>query len=280
MIDKIIMYFTEYPFVRYALIVGILVALCSSLVGVTLVLKRFSFIGDGLSHVAFGAIAVSSVVGLGDNMFIVLPVTILCAVMLLKTGNDTSTHGDSAIAMLSVAALGIGYLLMNVFSVSTNIAGDVCSTLFGSSAILTLSLSEVWLCIFLSLVVIVLFVLFYNKLFAITFDQSFAKAVGINTEAYNLFLAIVIAVIIVLAMNLVGSLLVSALIVFPALSSMSIFNSFKSVTVFSAVLSVFCATVGIIFSILAATPVGPTIVVANIIVHIVCRLISGMIRRA
>ena len=271
--EKLAIYF-EYPFVRYALIVGVLIALCSSLLGVTLVLKRFSFIGDGLSHVAFGAVSVAAVVGLTDNMLIVLPVTVICAVLLLRTGTNAKVRGDAAIAMVSVGALGLGYLIMNIFSVSSNVSGDVCTTLFGSASILTLSALEVWLCIALSVVVIILFVLLYNKLFAVTFDENFACAIGMRVNKYNLIIAVVTAVIVVLAMNLVGSLLVSALLVFPALSAMSIFKSFKSVTVFSAILSVTCSALGIIIAVLAGTPVGPTVVAVELGAYLVCRLVA------
>ena len=264
MIDKLILYL-QYPFVRYALIVGVLIALCSSLLGVTLVLKRFSFIGDGLSHVAFGLIAIAAVLNLSDNMILVLPGTILCAVLLLRNGQKTRIKGDAAIAMLSTGALAIGYLLMNVFSASSNVSGDVCSTLFGSTSILTLSAGEVGVCAVLSVIVVVVFVLYYNRIFAVTFDESFAKAVGTKADNYNLMIAVIIAVIIVLAMNLVGSLLISALVIFPALSAMRIFRSFFSVTVCSAVLSVVCALAGLLISILAGTPVGSTIVAMDIL---------------
>lgn len=262
-------FYLEFPFVRYALIVGVLIALCSSLLGVTLVLKRFSFIGDGLSHVAFGAMAVASVLNLTNNMLIVMPVTVVCAVLLLRTGQNTRIKGDAAIAMISVGALAIGYLLMNLFSTSTNLSGDVCSTLFGSTSILTLSSEEVWLCIIFSVVVILLFLLLYNKIFAVTFDESFAKATGTKADVYNLIIAIIIAVIVVLAMNLVGSLLISALIIFPALSAMRMFRSFRSVVICSVCLSVICTFVGIIISILAGTPVGSTIVAIDIAVFLI-----------
>ena len=264
MIAKLVYYFS-FPFVRYALIVGVLIALCSSLLGVTLVLKRFSFIGDGLSHVAFGLIAIAAVLNLSDNMILVLPGTILCAVLLLRNGQKTRIKGDAAIAMLSTGALAIGYLLMNVFSASSNVSGDVCSTLFGSTSILTLSAGEVGVCAVLSVIVVVVFVLYYNRIFAVTFDESFAKAVGTKADNYNLMIAVIIAVIIVLAMNLVGSLLISALVIFPALSAMRIFRSFFSVTVCSAVLSVVCALAGLLISILAGTPVGSTIVAMDIL---------------
>ena len=252
------------PFVRYALIVGVLIALCSSLLGVTLVLKRFSFIGDGLSHVAFGAMAIAAVLQITNKMPLVMVITILSAVLLLRTGQNTKIKGDAAIAMISVGALAVGYLLMNIFSTSSNLSGDVCSTLFGSTSILTLSPAEVWLCVGMSVLVVAVFILFYNKIFAVTFDESFARATGTKAGLYNLLIAVVVAVIIVLAMNLVGSLLISALVIFPALSAMRMFKSFRSVTICAAVLSVFCALLGILASILAGTPVGSTIVTVQI----------------
>lgn len=263
MMQKLAIYL-QYPFVRYALIVGVLVALCSSLLGVTLVLKRFSFIGDGLSHVAFGAMAVATVLNFTNDMPLILAITVLCAILLLRTGQNTKIKGDAAVAMISVGALAIGYLLMSVSS-SANVSGDVCVTLFGSTSILTLTQSEVWLCIVLSVIVLAVFVLFYHKIFAVTFDENFAKAVGTNAQAYNLLIAVITAVIIVLAMNLVGSLLISALLIFPALSAMRIFKNFRSVTICSAILSVCCALIGILTSILAGTPVGSTIVATQLI---------------
>lgn len=273
--DKLVFYF-QYPFVRYAMIVGILISLCSSLLGVTLVLKRFSFIGDGLSHVAFGAMAVASVLNFTNNMLFILPVTIICAILLLRTGQNTKIKGDAAIAMISVGALAIGYLLMNIFATGPNLSGDVCSTLFGSTSILTLKLEDVQLCVVLSIVVIVLFILFYNKIFCVTFDETFAKATGIKAECYNLLIAVITAVIIVLAMNLVGSLLISALVIFPALSAMRIFKTFLSVTVCSFILSVLCAVTGMLLSILAGTPVGSTIVAMDIVAFLVCCMIGKM----
>lgn len=261
--EKLSVYF-DYPFVRYALIVGVLISLCSSLLGVTLVLKRFSFIGDGLSHVAFGAMAVAAVAGLTNDMLLILPVTIICAVLLLRTGQNAKIKGDAAVAMISVGALAVGYLLMNIFSTSSNLSGDVCSTLFGSTSILTLTQTEVIVCTVLSALSAVMFIFFYNKIFCITFDENFSKATGTKTNVYNLVIAVIIAVIIVLAMNLVGSLLISALVIFPALSAMRVFRSFKAVTIGSAVLSVICSSLGIIISILAGTPVGCTIVAVDI----------------
>lgn len=273
MMDTLIDYF-QFSFVQYAFIVGILIALCSSLLGVTLVLKRFSFIGDGLSHVAFGAMSIAAVLNLSNNMYLVLPFTVVAAILLLRTGKNAKIQGDAAVAMISVGSLALGYLVMNVFKSSNNVAGDVCSTLFGATSILTLKRSEVWLCVILSVIVITAFIVFYNKIFAVTFDESFAQAVGTHASIYNLVIAIIIAVIIVLAMNLVGSLLISALVIFPALSSMRLFRSFKSVTICSAVISVFCAVSGLVISILAETPVGSTIVAADLVVFLLFCLIG------
>ena len=269
-------FYFKYPFVRYALIVGVLIALCSSLLGVTLVLKRFSFIGDGLSHVAFGGIAIASVLNISNNMLVVLPVTVISAVLLLNTGKNTKIKGDAAVAMISVGALAFGYLIMNIFSPSANVSGDVCSTLFGSTSILTLSVSEVWLCAALSLLVTALFILFYNKIFSVTFDEDFSRAAGINAGACSLLTAVITAVIIVLAMNLVGSLLISALVIFPALSAMRIFKSFLPVVVFSAVISVICALAGIIIAVIFGTPVGSTIVAADVSAFFICAVIGRL----
>jgi len=276
--DKLILYF-QFPFVRYAMIVGVLIALCSSLLGVTLVLKRFSFIGDGLSHVAFGAIAIATAFKLTNNFLLVLPVTIISAILLLRTGQNTKIKGDAAIAMISVGSLAIGYLIMNLYAKSSNLAGDVCATLFGSTSILTLTKAEVWLCALLSVLVIAVFLLFYNKIFSVTFDEDFATATGTNAKTYNLILAVVIAVIIVLAISLVGTLLITALVIFPALSAMRVFKSFKAVTICSVVLSVVCTALGILISILAGTPVGSTIVAVDIAGFGVFYAIGFAIRR-
>lgn len=262
--SKLPQYF-EYPFVRYAFIVGILIALCSSLLGVTLVLKRFSFIGDGLSHVAFGAVSIASILNLSNNILLVAPVTVVCAILLLRTSQNTKIKGDAAVAMLSVGALATGYLLMNVFSASSNLSGDVCTTLFGSTSILTLRESDVWICIILSIIVISVFIIFYNKIFAVTFDENFATATGTHASRYNLLIAVITALVIVLAMNLVGSLLISALVIFPALSAMRVFKSFRGVVICSVIVSVLCSTIGMLISIIAGTPVGSTIVVVHIV---------------
>lgn len=277
MIEQLQYYF-QYPFVRYALVVGVLIALCSSLLGVTLVLKRYSFIGDGLSHVAFGAMAISSVLNLTDKTILTLPVTVITAIILLRTGQNAKIKGDAAIAMLSVGALAMGYLLMNVFSTSPNLSGDVCSTLFGSTSILTLTSTEVTVCVVLSILIVAMFLLFYHRIFAVTFDENFVTATGKSANFYNLMIAVMIAVVIVLGMNLVGSLLISALIIFPALSAMSILQNFKSVVICSAIISVVCAFVGILVSILLSTPVGSTIVAANMIVFFGCHIIRRVVK--
>lgn len=268
--------FLLFPFVRYALIVGVLIALCSSLLGVTLVLKRFSFIGDGLSHVAFGAMAVAAVVGLTNQMLIVMPVTVVSAILLLRTGQNARLKGDASVALISVFALAFGYLLMNLFPTSANVSADVCGTLFGSVSILTLSTIEVWVCAGLSVVTVLVFVIFYNRIFAVTFDENFAKATGVKTELYNMIIAVIVAVVIVLAMNLVGSLLISALIIFPALAAMRVCKSFLSVTICATGISVVTALVGLFLAIglPQGVPVGPTIVVVQAVAFLLFYLVG------
>lgn len=258
--------YLSYAFVRYAFIAGVLTALCSSLLGVSLVLKRYSFMGDGLSHVAFGAMAIAAVLSVKTELIVVLPVTVLCAVLLLKTGANARIKGDAALAMLSVGSMACGYLLLNMFSASANVSGDVCSTLFGSTSILTLTQTDVWVCVIMSALVILTYVLFYNKIFAVTFDENFARATGVNASAYNLLIAVITAVIIVLAMNLVGALLTSALMIFPALSAMRVFHTFRQVVLCSAVVAVISSAAGILISIVLSSPVGATIVVVGLIV--------------
>ena len=210
----------------------------------------------------------------GIAVFHGMPVTVIAAVGLLMGGKNRKIKGDASLAMLSVGALGLGYLIVNKFSKSGNISGDVCTTLFGSTSILTLSKFDVWLCIVMSVIVIAVFVLLYNRIFAVTFDETFTTATGVKASAYNLIIAVVTAVIIVLAMKLVGSLLISALVIFPALSAMRVFKSFKSVVVCSAVVSVLCSVVGILASIVWSTPVGSTIVAIDIVVFLVFTFIG------
>jgi hypothetical protein len=269
--------YLQYSFAVNAIIVGVLIALCSSLLGVTLVLKRYSFIGDGLSHVAFGAMATASVMKLANQNLLILPVTVIVAIILLKSSQNAKIQGDAAIAMLSVSTLAFGYMIMNLNSTAPNVAGDVCVTLFGSISILTLTKSQVILCVVLSIAVITVFVVFYHKIFAVTFDENFFKATGVKTDRYNLLIAVIIALIIVLGMNLVGSLLISALVIFPALSAMRLIENFKGVIICSIIISVFCAFFGIITSMMFSTPVGSTIVMANLIVFILSCLIRKVI---
>ncbi|HAM14545.1 MAG TPA: ABC transporter, partial [Eggerthellaceae bacterium] len=260
--------------VRYALIVGILVALVSSLLGVTLVLKRFSFIGDGLSHVAFGAYAVAAVAGITQDMLIIAPVTVLAAVLLLRRGQSAKVKGDAAIAMMSVTALALGYLIMNVFGTRSNVSADVCSTLFGSTSILTLTAFDVVVCAIMSIAVVGGFVLLYNRVFAVTFDEAFARASGLPVGRYNLVIAVMIAFVIVVGMNLVGALLLSALVVFPALAAMRVCRTFKRVTIVAAAIGVVCAFVGMIASILLGTPVGSSIVVLDALAFVLFSVVG------
>lgn len=277
MIDTLVTYLS-YPFVQYALIVGVLVALCASLLGVSLVLKRFSFIGDGLSHVAFGALAVATILHVSNELIVMIPITVLAAVLLLGASNNAMIKGDASIAMISVGALAFGYLVLSKFSGSTNVSADVCSTLFGATSILTLTITDVWVCIVMSILVIFVFAFFYNKIFAVTFDETFSEATGIRAKVYNYMIAIITALVIVLAMELVGSLLVSALIIFPALSAMRLFKSFRAVTLCSAVIAVIGTTVGMLISILASTPVGASIVAVDVAIFALFSL-AGIFRR-
>lgn len=269
--------YLEYPFVRYAIVAAMLISLCSALVGVILVLKRYSYIGDGLSHVAFGAMSIALVLGMiQQKMYLVFPITTVAAILILKSGKNKRVQGDAIVGMVSTGALALGYLLMNLFPPTANISGDVCSTLFGSTSILTLSKAEVWLCVIASIIVLIIFVMLYPKIFAVTFDENFSKATGLKADQINLILAVIIAVIVVLAMNLVGSLLISALVIFPALSVMQLFKSFKAVLIGAAVLSEICTVTGMLVAILCSTPVGATIVTVDIIAFIICWLIRAM----
>ncbi|MCQ2593027.1 MAG: metal ABC transporter permease [Treponema sp.] len=271
--QTIAMYFS-FSFVKYAFIAGIMIALSSSLLGVTLVIKRFSYIGDGLSHTAFGAMALASVFKLANNTWFVLPITVICAIVILCAKENSKIKGDASVAMISVGALAFGYLIMNIFSPPANLSGDVCSTLFGSTLILTLTKSDVIFSVVFSTLVIMFYIIFYNRIFAITFDEDFAFASGTKTRLLNVVMATVIATVIVLAMNLVGTLLISALIIFPAISSMMVFKSFKKVTIFACIFSVIGAASGILISIIAGTPVGSTIVIIDILCFGICKIVS------
>lgn len=271
-------YYFQFPFVRYALIVGVLISLCSALIGVPLVLKRFSYIGDGMSHVAFGALAIATVLKFSNNLPFILVVTTIISILLLKSGQKKKIGNDASIALISVGSLAVGYLLINLFSDKANVSGDVCSTLFGATSMLTLNSTDVYISLILSAVVIVVFILMYNRIFSVTFDENYSTATGLKTGIYNLVIAVITSVIIVLAMNLVGSLMISALVIIPALSAMRVFRNFKSVTICSVIVSVVCAVLGILVSILASTPVGSTIVAANLICYIIF-FIVGKIKK-
>lgn len=273
MIDTLLFYLS-YPFVKYALIVSVLIALCSSLLGITLVLRKFSFIGDSISHVAFTIMAIASILNLTNNMYITLPGTIICTILILNNKKGRVKKNDSTLALISVSSLALGYIVMNLFGGSSNVSADVCTTLFGSTSILTLSIDTVILCIVMSVIAIVTFMLLFNKIFAITFDENFARSSGVKVDVINLIFSIIIGTIIVLAMNLVGSLLITALIIFPAISSMKIFTNFKKVTICSAIISVICTVIGLCISILASTPVGSTIVVADLVCYLIFSIIG------
>ena len=278
MFSLLIEYFTGplAPAMWSAMIVLILISLCAALLGSSLVLKRFSMIGDGLSHVAFGASAVAALFNFAP-LLITIPITVVAAVLLLRINNNARIKGDAAIAMISSGALAFGYLIMNLFpSSSSNVSGDACTTLFGSTSILGLDKLDVITCIVLAVAVICFFVFFYHKIFAITFDESFASATGTNTELYNVLLAMTTGLVIVIAMKMVGALLISALIIFPALSSMRIFKSFFSVIISSVSIALFCSVFGGVTSILAETPVGPTVVAFNIGIFFIFCFVSAI----
>ncbi len=277
MIDQIVEYFS-FPFVRNALVAGVLISLSAALLGVPLVLKRLSFIGDGLSHVAFGAMAVAGVLNFADSMALSLPVTIACALVLLKSSRGAKNAGDATLAMLSVGAMATGYLLMNLKPSSSNVSGDVCTTLFGSVSILTLTATDLWLSAGLSLGVVACWILSYNRLFDVTFDEDHARACGTNTALFNAVWAVVVAVVIVVSMRLVGTLLVTAILVFPAVSAMRVAKSFRSVTIVAAVFSVVCSTIGILVAVIAGTPVGSTIVGVDIIGFLAMSTIGRFLR--
>ena len=278
-VELLIRYFS-YPFVRYAFIAGVLISLCAGLLGVVLVLKRYSMIGDGLSHVAFGAMAVAAVLGF-TPMTLALPVTVAVAVLLLLAGEKQLIKGDSAIAMLSAGSLAVGYLLLNLFPSSDtgSLSGDVCASLFGSTSMMTLSGADVWLCVGLSVAVIAFFAVFYHKIFAVTFDEGFATSSGVRVRAYNFLIAAISGIVIVLAMKLVGALLISSLIIFPALSAMRLVRSFRSVILCSAVISVVGSLTGLLLALLLSTPTGASVAVVHIVIFAIFSIL-GKLRRA
>lgn len=258
----------SYTFIVRALIVGIVVALCSALLGVSLVLKRYSMIGDGLSHVGFGALSVAVAMNLAP-LQVSVPVVIIAAFLLLRISESSNIKGDAAIALISSSSIAIGVI---VTSLTSGLNTDVYNFLFGS--ILAMNESDVYLSLALSMVVLILFIFFYNRIFAVTFDEVFAKATGTNAGIYNMLIALLTAVTIVVGMRIMGALLISSLIIFPALSSMRVFRSFKSVIISSAVISVICFFWGTVSSYYFDTPVGASIVVINMIAFGICSLIG------
>lgn len=259
-----------------ALIVGLLVTLCSSLLGVSLVLKRFSMIGDGLSHVGFGAVALAAALNMTDmKLFISIPIVIVTAIFLLKLGNSKKTKGDASLAIVSTGAVALGSLLYNM---SNQRSSDICNSLFGSASLFTIGDIDLILSSVLSIAIIVLFVFFYTKIFAITFDENFSKATGINTNIFNMLLAVLTAVTIVLGMNMMGSLMISALIVFPAMTSMKVCTTFKGVLICSASVSLICFVIGFFAACLLGWQTGATVVAVNLVAFIGFSVV-GKIRR-
>ena len=254
----------SYTFLVRAFIVGALVSLCASLLGVSLVLKRYSMIGDGLSHVGFGALAVAMAIGAAP-LAVSIPAVMLAAFGLLRISESSKIRGDSAIALISTASLAIGVM---VISLTTGMNIDVCNYLFGS--ILSMKRSDVYISVALSACVLVMFVLFYNKIFAVTFDETFARATGVRAGVYNALIAVLSAVTIVLGMRMMGALLISSLIIFPALSSMRIFTKFRTVVISSAVISLSCFVAGVVISYIYATPTGASVVSVNILAFLAC----------
>ena len=272
MITNILEMFS-YSFMLKAFIVGILISLSASLIGVSLVLRRNSMIGDGLSHVAFGAFALATILGFAPLEF-AIPIVVMVSFFILKLNDNSIIHGDAAIALISASSLAIGTFLI---SVTKGVNTDINNYLFGS--ILSISNKDVLLSVILSIIVIILYILSYNKIFAITFDEKFAKSIGINTNFYNIVFAILCSIVIVLGMRLVGSLLISSLIIFPTLSSQQIFKKFKSVVISSVIISITSFIIGLVISYLNATPTGSTIVIVNLVIFIIFKIIQVLYMR-
>ncbi|CEO31489.1 metal ABC transporter permease [Paraclostridium sordellii] len=258
----------SYPFIVRAVIVGILVSLCSSLLGVSLVLKKYSMIGEGLSHVSFGAIAIAVALGFSP-LKLSIPIVIIVAFLLLRIKESSKIKGDSAIALISSSSLAIGVISI---AITTGMNTDVCNYMFGS--ILAMSKNDVYLSVVLSIIVIFLFTIYYNKIFAITFDENFTKSTGINVNFYNMIIAILTAITIVLGMRMMGAMLISSLIIFPSIISMKIFKSFKSVVMSSGIVSILSFCIGMIISYKFSTPTGASIVVVNIIIFILSIIVD------
>ncbi len=271
MIDSIIEMFS-YTFMQRAFIVGILISLCAALVGVSLVLRRYSMIGDGLSHVAFGSVALATILGIAPIEFSI-PLVIIVSFLVLKINNNSKISGDSLIAIISASSLAIGTFLVSIKGVNI----DINSYLFGS--ILSLDKSDMIFSVILSLFVIILYIISYNKIFAITFDDTFAKSIGINVNLYNMIFSTLCSIIVVLGMRLVGSLLISSLIIFPTLTSINIFKKFKTVVISSVIISIITFTTGLTLSYYIATPTGATIVIVNLIAFIISYIYSILFQK-
>lgn len=265
------LYFFTREYVLYPFIAGILVSLIAALIGVNLIQKRFSMIGDGLSHVGFASLALSTVVGMSGSLWITLPIVTGCAVFLLRLRETGKMKGDAAIAILSTGALAVGTIMAQK---STGLGGDVCNYMFGSTSIFAMTTTDFWSTVILSLLMIVVFCLFYHILFLVAFDESFGRAIGVNVSFYNTLLAILTAVTIVIGMKMMGAMLISSLIVFPALTSMRLFRTYRSVVVSSAILSVSTYIVGYSLSIFFETPPGATVVIVDIIIFVIAYLID------
>ena len=264
----------SWPFMQRALTAGVLVSLCAALLGVPLVLKRYSMIGDGLSHVSFGALAVAAALGV-TPLYFSIPVVILAAFFLLRLAGSGSRMGsDAAIAVVSASALSVGVL---VISLTTGMTTDVDNYMFGS--VLAMTRTDVILSAAVCTAVLVLYLLFYHKLFAVTFDESFARATGLRVERYNTLLAILTALTIVLGMRMMGAMLISSLVIFPALTAMRLFKSFRGVVLFAAVSSVLCFVTGLGVSFAASTPVGATVVMVNLALFLLASLTAAIRRR-
>jgi len=260
----------SFTFLIRAFVVGMLVSLCASLLGISLVMKRFSMIGDGLSHVGFGSLAVATALHTAP-LLVSIPIVIAAAFLLLRLSENSKIQGDAAIALISTSSLSIGVIII---AMTTGMNTDVCNYMFGS--ILAMSINDVYLSVILSITVLILFVFFYHKLFAITFDETFAKAGGVKTGVYNMLIALLTALTIVLGMRMMGALLISSLIIFPALTSMRIFKRFKTVTICSAIVATSCFFIGIIISYLYATPAGASVVLMNIFVFVLFWIIGAI----
>lgn len=263
----------SYAFINRALIVGTLVSLCAALLGVSLVLKRYSNIGDGLSHVGFGVTTVAVGLGATSTLPIAIPIVIVVAILLLKVGNNRKIKSDSAIAIISSTALAIG---VAVTSVTTGMNTDVCNFMFGS--ILAMSNSDVILSIIVSIIILILFIVYFRKLFVVTFDEEFAKAIGLKTGRYTNLIAILTGVVIVVGMRMMGTLLISSIIIFPALTSMRIFKSFKGVVISSGVISIICFLIGMYFSYLYGISTGAMIVIVNLIIFLLFNILNKLIK--